>query len=166
MRETVELALLLLLYFSRCLPVLGASAFNKGKMPKFSDTDMIELYHLRSFPLLAVMSEAGSFKLQTSGIALRSTDTLEIVVLEFKPLNMRACFLPLLNQTHKVKTSTEEKRRNQIEIERSVQEEKFHANETALRWDKRSTITTDKFIDSTYWLQSTFLGRINGVVYR
>eukprot|EP00596_Hydrurales_sp_CCMP1899_P010252 CAMPEP_0119045058 /NCGR_PEP_ID=MMETSP1177-20130426/36686_1 /TAXON_ID=2985 /ORGANISM="Ochromonas sp, Strain CCMP1899" /LENGTH=338 /DNA_ID=CAMNT_0007016167 /DNA_START=49 /DNA_END=1062 /DNA_ORIENTATION=- len=164
MRETMELALLLLLYFSRCLPILGASSFNKGKMPKFSDTDMIELYHLRSFPLLAVMSEAGSFKLQTSGIALRSTDTLEIVVLEFKPLNMRACFLPLLNQTRKVKT--EDRIRNQIEIERSVQEEKFHANETALRWDKRSTITTDKSIDSTYWLQSTFLGRINGVVYR
>jgi hypothetical protein len=80
---------------------------------------------------------------------------------------MRACFLPLLNQVSKVKTAaTTKENRNQMEKERPIDEEKFYKNDTSLKWDKRSTITIDKSIDSTYWLQSTFLGRINGVVYR
>jgi hypothetical protein len=80
---------------------------------------------------------------------------------------MRACFLPLLNQISKVKTAaTTKENRNQMEKERPIDEEKFYTNDTSLKWDKRSTITIDKSIDSTYWLQSTFLGRINGVVYR
>ena len=48
---------------------------------------MIELYHLRSFPLLSIQSSAGSFHIQTSGLALRSTNTPTLIVLEFKPVN-------------------------------------------------------------------------------
>jgi hypothetical protein len=114
-------------------------------MPKFTDTDMIELYHLRSFPLLAVMSDAGSFKLQTSGVALRSTETGMIIVLEFKPLNISSCFLPI--------------------VTKNIPDINGNANST-LSWDKRSMVSVENEIDPKYWMQSTFLGIINGVVYR
>lgn len=138
-----------LVNFLACLSwgllIVGEHAFSKNSMPKVTDTDMIELHHLRSFPLLAVMSDAGSFKFQTSGIALRSTETSTIIVLEFKPLNTSACFLPIVN--------------------RNINDDGGQANST-LSWDKRSTVSYDTYINPKYWMQSTFLGIINGVVYR
>jgi hypothetical protein len=110
-----------------------------SNIPKFTDTDMIELYHLRSFQKQLIHSSAGSFTIQTSGIALRSTTTLETVVLEYKPLNFSACFLPELI---------------------------FLNDETILQWDKRTEIFYSTEIDTKYWQQSTFLARINGVVYK
>ena len=41
--------------------------FDKNSLPRLSDIDMIELYHLRSFPHLAIVSDSGSFSIQTSG---------------------------------------------------------------------------------------------------
>lgn len=129
-----------------CYVILGEEAFQKANMPRFTDVDTIELHHLRSFPLQSLMSDAGSFKLQTSGIALRSTLTSAIVVLEFKPRNVTACFLPIINKN-------------------LINEKGRKLNDT-LTWDKRSKMSYAKEIDSKYWMQSTFLGIINGVVYR
>lgn len=147
----ILLRLCLLIYFigrsiSAQEKISQEKVFVKSEMPKFTDTDIIELHHLRSFPLLASMSDAGSFKLQTSGIALRNTLTSIIIVLEFKPLNISACFLPIVNKN--VKSGIGGK-----------------VNDT-LTWDKRSTVSYQDNIDSKYWVQSTFLGTINGVVYR
>lgn len=136
----------LLVYICGTMFADGEGTFAKADMPKFTDTDMIELHHLRSFPLLAVMSDAGSFKLQTSGIALRSTVTSVIIVLEFKPRNTSACFLPIVNKNPDNSNGGT-------------------VNDT-LTWDKRSTVSYQNIIDSKYWMQSTFLGIINGVVYR
>ena len=108
---------------------------DRTALPKLSDTDMIELYHLRSFPRLAIMTQAGSFSVQTSGIALRSTDTNQKIVLMFEPTNYSACFLPVIGPN------------------------------ATLLWDKRAKISYMNQIDSSYWQQSTFLARINGVVY-
>lgn len=108
---------------------------DRSALPKLSDTDMIELYHLRSFPRLGITSQAGSFSVQTSGIALRSTDTTALVVLEFEPMNYSACFLPVIGPN------------------------------STLLWDHRSVISYMTELDITYWQQSTFLARINGVVY-
>ena len=117
-------------------------AYERSFMPKLDDLDMIELYYLRSFPFQAVMSSAGTFKLQTSGLALRSTLTQQKIVLEFKPLNLSACFLPLIDEN-----------------------EGLGENATLL-WDKRTTITYDTEIDTKYWQQSTFLGTMNAIAYR
>lgn len=104
-------------------------------MPKFAHTDMIEVYHIKSFPQMVTLSTAGSFSVQTVGIALRSTDTSIGVTLEFEPLNYSACFLPLIGPN------------------------------MSIRWDKRSKISFTRVLDISYWQQSTFLARINGVVY-
>ena len=112
-------------------------------LPRLEDTDMIELYHLRSFPLLAIESPAGSFHIQTSGLALRSTNTPRLIVLEFKPVNFSTAFLPLI-----VDESND-----------------GSTNNKTLIWDKRAMISYMNEIDKTYWQQSTFLARVNGVVY-
>lgn len=125
--------------------VIGDNTFSKVSMPKFTDTDMIELHHLRSFPVDALISDAGTFKFQTSGIALRSTETSAIIVLEFKPVNISACFLPIIMKSYDVNGS--------------------EVNSTLI-WDKRSTVSYETQIDPKHWMQSTFLGIINGVVYR
>ena len=161
--------------------------FKKSIMPKFTDTDMIELHHLRSFALLAAMSDAGSFKLQTSGIALRSTETNSIIVLEFKPLNISSCFLPIVTRTPKNAQSTQKAdyARNVPESsvgnnipdsntdskigsngDNSVGTDSIFDKNSTLTWDKRSTVSYETSIDPKYWMQSTFLGIINGVVYR
>lgn len=111
-------------------------------LPRLEDTDMIELYHLRSFPLLSIQSTAGSFHIQTSGLALRSTNSPTLIVLEFKPVNFSNAYLPLI-----------------------VNNDDGTSNNKTLIWDKRAMLSYMNEIDKTYWQQSTFLARVNGVVY-
>ena len=100
-----------------------------------SATDLIELYHLESFSQKISISGAGSFSFQSTGLALRSSNSETEIVLQFKPLNYSACFLPILG-----------------------------AN-LSLEWDKRAIIAYSNSLDFDYWQQSTFLGTLNGVVY-
>ena len=152
---------------------------SSSRLPKFFDIDMIEVYHLRSFPILLIETSAGSFETKTSGfeftfvyfitkkqlcsqlkknsnylhiyiycndfddkllgLALRSTTTSEVLVIEYLPVNFSACFLPQIITNDK---------------------------ETNLIWDKRATIFYKLTIDTNYWEQSTFLSRINGIAYK
>jgi hypothetical protein len=66
-----------------------------------------------------------------------------LIVLEFKPVNFSTAFLPLI-----VDESSD-----------------GSANNKTLIWDKRAMISYMNEIDKTYWQQSTFLARVNGVVY-
>jgi hypothetical protein len=123
------------------LHYVGArNLFDKSLMPKLMDTDMIELYHLRSFPLLLIESSAGQFSTTTTGLALRSTSTQETIVLQYKPVNYSSCFLPILGSGK--------------------------GENASIHWDKRAEVVYHNAIDITYWQQSTFLARINGVVYK
>ena len=144
-RNGFWLLIFFLIIFVYC-PGTSEMHFSKSIMPKFTDLDMVEIYYLRSFPYQAIMSEAGSFKVQTSGLALRSSLTLEVIVLEYKPLNITACFLPL--------------------VDHGDQGDDDGPHNDTLLWDKRAIIAYETEIDSKYWQQSTFLGRINGIVYR
>lgn len=134
------------LFFFLCgvvLPTLTSSRrslFDGTDLPRLKDTDVIELYHLRSFPLLIIETIAGTFSTQSSGLALRSTTTDNVIVLQYKPKNYTGCFLPIFipsdNGTY------------------------------SLLWDKRAEIVYKDHIDTTFWQQSTFLAHINGVVYK
>ncbi len=114
--------------------------FDKSQMPKLTDTDMIELYHLRSFRLLLIETGAGTFSTKTSGLAMRSTSTGEVIVLQYKPMNYSSCFLPALGSGK--------------------------GENATVDWDKRAEVEHHNEIDTSYWQQSTFLARINGVVYK
>ena len=114
--------------------------FDRTQLPKLLDTDMIELYHLRSFPLLLIDTVAGSFSTQTTGLALRSTTTGETIVLQYRPMNYSNCFLPIIGAGE--------------------------GNNATLIWDKRAEVVYYNSIDTEFWQQSTFLARINGVVYK
>jgi hypothetical protein len=109
-------------------------------LPRLLDTEIIELYHLHSFPTLLIETSIGSFSTQTSGLALRSLSSDNIIVLQYKPRNYSGCFLPYLSQTTN----------GTVEIV----------------WDKNAEIIYDSKLDVSYWQQSTFLGRMNGVVYK
>jgi hypothetical protein len=109
--------------------------FNKKNIPRLSQTDMIELYHLRSFEHYAAVTQAGAFSVQTSGIAMRSTETSKTIVLVFEPQNYTTCFLPIVGP-----------------------------NSTVI-WNQQSQISYATELDIAYWQESTFLANVNGVVY-
>ncbi|RYH08468.1 hypothetical protein EON65_40910 [archaeon] len=114
--------------------------FDRTNLPRFKDTDSIEVYHLRSIPALLIETVAGTFSTQSSGLALRSTSTNEVVVLQYKPKSYSGCFLPI------------------IQIADSQDYNLF--------WDNRAELVYHNEIDSAYWQQSTFLAHINGIVYK
>eukprot|EP01039_Chlorochromonas_danica_P003470 gene3470-3801_t len=116
------------------------SIFDKTDLPRLADTDSIELYHLRSFPAQLIDTAAGTFSTQTSGLALRSTTTNQVIVLEYKPKSFSGCFLPIIE---------------------SMEEGSY-----SLYWDKRAELVYHDQLDTVYWQQSTFLAHINGIVYK
>lgn len=116
------------------------SLFDKTDLPRLADTDSIELYHLRSFPALLIETAAGSFSTQISGLALRSTSTNQVVVLEYKPKSFGGCFLPIL--------------------------EAESDGDYSLYWENKADLVYHDEIDTMYWQQSTFLAHINGIVYK
>jgi hypothetical protein len=105
-------------------------------LPKLKNIENIEVYHLRSFPILLIETMIGSFKTQVSGLALKSANSL--IVLEYKPRNYSTCFLP-----------------------HYIDEDK-----ASLVWDKFAEIRSTDRVDTQFWQQSTFIARINGVVYK
>lgn len=140
MIATILLAVILFLGYAS---VSGRrSLFDGTDLPRLKDTDAIELYHLRSFSAMVIETEVGTFSTHTSGLALRSTTTDNVIVLQFKPKNYTTSFLPrFLSSTNS-------------------------SIVTGLSWDKRAEIIYYDNIDTSFWQQSTFLARINGIVYK
>eukprot|EP01034_Spumella_vulgaris_P021778 gene21778-27843_t len=58
----------------------------------------------------------------------------------YKPVNYTSCFLPILGTGR--------------------------GENASIHWDKRAEVVYHNAIDTAYWQQSTFLARINGVVYK
>ena len=110
-------------------------SLDKANLPQLADTDLLELYHLRSFPHLIVTSQVGSFNIQTAGLAFRSTTTPDVVLFLYEPLNYSACFLPVIGPN------------------------------ATIEWDTRAVVNVGHDLDIAYWQQSTFLAHVNGVVY-
>ena len=109
-------------------------------LPRLKDTDVIELYHLRSFPSQLIETSVGTFSTQTSGLALRSMTTNVMIVLQYRPKSFTNCFLPHIKYNHNASYS--------------------------LEWNKEAMIVYHDEIDTNIWQQSTFLARINGIVYK
>lgn len=106
--------------------------------PLFTEADIIELFHIESFPQTKVLSRAGTFNFQTSGLALRSRLSSTLIVLQFEPVNYTACFLPVFDDSNNI---------------------------SQLLWDKRAKISYSTKLDIEFWQQSTYLGVLNGVIY-
>lgn len=125
--------------------------YNREVLPQLPETDSIELYHLRSFhkQLIKVPTSSTSFGMQTSGIALRSTTTDEVLVFEYKPFSYEASFLPIV----KMNETT-----SKAEDTRRVEDDHLY-------WDKRVVLEYTSYLDTSHWQHSTFLGHINGIVY-
>jgi hypothetical protein len=67
-------------------------------LPNLDETDTIQIYHLRSFTeqLIKISMSQTSFGIKTSGLALRSTMTGQVIVLEYRPMDFEASFLPIV----------------------------------------------------------------------
>lgn len=119
--------------------------FAKKSLPSLSHDGLLELFHLRSFPRL-ITTSAGQFLIQSSGLAIRSsTNTLDVLVFEYQPLNYSAYFLPIITNITDNNTS--------------------NSNTINVIWDKRADVLMKNYLDIEYWQQSTFLAHINTVVY-
>ena len=76
----------------------GRTLYGLEMLPRLDETDTIELYHLRSFRKEFVKSgDEGNFALQTSGLALRSTTTQGVIVLEYVNMYGLCCMFRGLN---------------------------------------------------------------------
>lgn len=166
------------------------NVFDHTNLPRLTDTDVIEVYHLRSFPLQIISTSVGTFSTQTSGLALRSTTTNEMIVLQYQPKNFGSCFLPkiryLLTQSDANNSSIDadepvvdrqnvQQMSNKKKQPPNVESHSPTASPTSvpeqitsimLEWNKEAEIVYYTDIDTLYWQQSTFLARINGVVYK
>jgi hypothetical protein len=109
-----------------------------SELPKIEDTEIVEVYHLRSFPRLLIQTIVGQFSTQIAGLALRSITSEKVVVLSYEPRNYSACFLP----------------------------HSFAGNITSFSWDMEGRVRYESLIDNQFWQQSTFLARVNGIVYK
>ncbi len=160
----------------------GGGLFDHTDLPKLPDTDVIEIYHLRSFPLQLIATSIGTFSAQTSGLALRSQTTNSVIVLQYQPKNFGSCFLPKIrylpsydvNQSivsaDRVNLETMTKKKPPVLQSHSPTLSPTNTPDTAtkivLEWNKDAEISYSTEIDTLYWQQSTFLARINGVVYK
>lgn len=133
--------------------------FDDSELPRVADTDILEIFHLRSFPSLSVNSQVGTFSIQSAGIALRSTQTNEVIVLQYLPNNFSKSFLPYITGMGSITGD------NFSDNNEEINDEYIRKNST-LEWEKRGEILYYKEINKLYWQQSTFLGRINGIVYK
>jgi hypothetical protein len=133
-------------------------------LPRLEDTESIEIYHLKSISQMAIQSMIGSFSVSLSGIALRGLSSNKIVILYYTPRNFSSCFLPSfsvsLENTQLPSSSSSLVSLSAVDAE--------HSNSTisSLLWDKTGEIISSDEIDTNFWSQSTFLGRMNGVVYK
>jgi hypothetical protein len=111
-----------------------------NQLPNFLADDKVQIYTLRSKVLPLIKTPIGSFMAQSSGIALRSKNTNEVIVIEVVPQNASLCHLPTI-----IKDPTR--------------------NSVRLLWDKTAAVMWANHVDTEYWMTSTYLADVNGVVY-
>jgi hypothetical protein len=107
------------------------------------DSAKLQLYHLRSSTRLLVTSQVGKFGIQNSGLAFckdshtpKNPSAVLCDVFVFEPRNYTACFLPVMS------------------------------GNSTLQWDNQAVVNVFRGeLDASYWLTSTFLAHVNGVVY-
>ena len=117
------------------------------------ENEFFELYYLESFPIQITNLFINNFLLSHSGIAIRSTQSEKLIVLEYRPINQSICFLPLVS--------------NLLEHQsQQLQSQSESQSQSQLVWNQKAMITMTKTIDESYWMKSVYLARINGVVYR
>ena len=138
--------------------------FDHLDLPKFADSDVLEVYHLRSFPLQLVTTSIGTFSIQTSGIALRSQSRIAPIVLQFRPRSFSTCFLPKIRLSTIQSATNDSTSTQNFETVTNVDE--IDDQNLVLEWNHEADITYSNEIDTHYWQQSTFLAHINGVVYK
>jgi hypothetical protein len=105
----------------------------------------------------------GSFSIRTSGLALRSTATNRLVVLEYRPVNYDACYLPQLGPLPGSASASGGGGGSDTGTGGSGTNPADSSS--SLIWDNRAFIEYTSSLDLSHWQQSTFLGTINGVVY-
>jgi len=160
-----------------------AGSLSLDALPVWDDMDSVELYHLVTFRKQLIQTASGAtFALQTSGLALRSTTTGQVVVLEYRPVSYDASYLPRLRP--KSETSAAERTGSgsgsgsgHAESGSSVgagagagaeaikSSGGRSAAESPLIWDERAFIKYNDHLDVTHWQHSTYLGLMNGIVF-
>jgi hypothetical protein len=150
-----------------------------SSLPSLEDVDSIELYHLRSFRKQLIKTNSASFSIQTSALALRSTTTNTVVVLEYRPVSYEASYLPRLRpsstnsdsisttkgiETNTGNTGNKGTSTNSKNADKN-RRDAFYNITGNIYWDTRAVIEYSTSLNIERWEQSTFLGMVNGIVY-
>ena len=97
---------------------------------------------------------------------MRSIGSDDFVVLEYRPVNYSAAFLPVIGPGYSGKSNGYG---GGSGYGRAASDADSSSNNTTptpyLAWDRRAVISYSSSVDTSYWQQSTFLGTINGVVF-
>ena len=113
----------------------------ENQLPDFDANDRLQVYHLRSKLLPIISTPVGTFRAQTSGIALSQwsdTGPSNVIVLQYSPANTTNAYLPTIIGEGK---------------------------NVRIFWDKTAAIYVSQNIDMSYWQTSTYMAEVNGVVY-
>lgn len=115
--------------------------FHRTDAPRAHENEFFELYYLESYPIpILPLRPPNPYTITHAGLAIRSTISEKIIVLEYLPINEQIAYLPLISST-------------------------LNGSVTTIQWNQNAVITQAKFINESYWKRSIYLTRINNVVY-
>jgi hypothetical protein len=187
---------LLIYHLVQVISITRSLGNDLSTLPRLEDTESIEIYHLKSISQMAIQSMIGSFSVSLSGVALRGLSSNNIIILYYTPRNFSTCFLPSFSvSSEKTSLNPKDSKLRLTRTKRKLKEDGYtslllnlpfrhsspsnslaslsavdeqHMNSTisSLLWDKTGEIMYSDEIDTNFWSQSTFLGRMNGVVYK
>ena len=125
------------IYFLTCASEL--ISFDISLVPHAHENEYFEVYYLLSSDIsIDISSSLSSYAIQMSGLAIRSSVSEKVVIIEYRPLDLSACYLPAIRRSRQT---------------------------TDFKWEKKAMISLSRELNVTIWPKSVYLTRINSVVY-
>ena len=126
-------------WISLLISAFALIPFDISLVPHAHENEYFEVYYLQSSDVpIDPTSSTHSYTVQISGLAVRSSVSEKVVIVEYRPVDISACYLPVISGMGQT---------------------------TDLRWDKRAVISLSRELNVTMWPISVYLARINSVVY-
>jgi hypothetical protein len=114
------------------------TSFDISRVPRPHENEYFEMYYLQSSATSIDIESTTKFIPKRSALAVRSSTSEKVVVVEYRPADISLCFIPAVSQ---MKLTTD------------------------IVWDKSAMIDLSRDVNTTKWPVSVYLARINSVVY-
>lgn len=114
------------------------TSFSISGVPRAHENEYFEVYYLQSSSTPIKVKSTTKLIPKRSALAVRSSSSEKVVVVEYRPVDMAKSFMPV------------------------VREMKLKMD---IAWDKSAMVELSREINTTTWPESVYLARINSVVY-